>query len=107
MRRPMRAPCAGSDGARERTMTSPTPDKAIRVQSPGCRSEQPVEQPAQAAGFPHRRGLRSALVNAGVLCILLGGLVLAIPGLGAVAQRVAHAHWGWVVAGAALELASC
>jgi uncharacterized membrane protein YbhN (UPF0104 family) len=46
-------------------------------------------------------------VSAGVLCILLGGLVLAIPGLGTVSHRVARAHWEWVVAGAGLELASC
>jgi uncharacterized membrane protein YbhN (UPF0104 family) len=33
--------------------------------------------------------------------------VLATPGLGAVGHRVAHAQWGWVIAGAGLELASC
>jgi uncharacterized membrane protein YbhN (UPF0104 family) len=38
---------------------------------------------------------------------LLGGLVLAIPGLGAVGHRVAHTHWAWVVLAGALELASC
>src|SRR5437588_9000685 len=51
--------------------------------------------------------LRSGLVSAGVLSVLVGGLVLAIPGLGAVGQRVGHAHWAWIVLGGALELASC
>jgi uncharacterized membrane protein YbhN (UPF0104 family) len=66
-----------------------------------------AQQGGLAAGFSQRRRLRSGLVSAGVLCILLGGLVLAIPGLGAVGHRGAHAHWGWVIAGAGLELASC
>jgi uncharacterized membrane protein YbhN (UPF0104 family) len=66
-----------------------------------------AQQPGRAAGFSQRRRLRSGLVSAGVLCVLLGGLVLAIPGLGAVGHRVAHAHWGWVVVGTGLELASC
>ena len=61
----------------------------------------------ELAGFSQRRRLSSGLVSAGVLCILLGGVVLAIPGLGEVGHRVAHAHWGWVVVGAGLELASC
>jgi uncharacterized membrane protein YbhN (UPF0104 family) len=51
--------------------------------------------------------LRSGLVSAAVLCALLGGLLLAVPGLGQVGHRVGHAHWGWVVVGAGLELASC
>ena len=33
--------------------------------------------------------------------------MVTIPGLGAVGHRVAHAHWGWMIAGAGLELASC
>ncbi|HEY3945588.1 MAG TPA: lysylphosphatidylglycerol synthase transmembrane domain-containing protein [Solirubrobacteraceae bacterium] len=46
-------------------------------------------------------------MTAGVLSILLAGLVLAIPGLATVGHRVAHAYWGWIVLGAGLELASC
>jgi uncharacterized membrane protein YbhN (UPF0104 family) len=38
---------------------------------------------------------------------MVGGLVLAIPGLGAVGHRVAHARWAWVVLAGGLELASC
>jgi uncharacterized membrane protein YbhN (UPF0104 family) len=54
-----------------------------------------------------RRQLRSGLLSAAVLSVLAGGVVLAIPGLGAVGHKVGHAHWGWVVLGAGLELASC
>lgn len=59
------------------------------------------------AGSRHRRQLRSGLVTAAVLSILVGGLALAIPGFGAIGHRVAHARWGWIALGAALELASC
>jgi uncharacterized membrane protein YbhN (UPF0104 family) len=58
-------------------------------------------------GSSQRRQLRSGLVTAGVLSILLAGLVLALPGLGAVGHRVAHAQWGWVALGGVLELLSC
>jgi uncharacterized membrane protein YbhN (UPF0104 family) len=55
----------------------------------------------------HRRQLRSGLISAAVLSILVGGLVLAIPGFGSIGHRVAHARWGWIALGGALELASC
>ena len=60
-----------------------------------------------ATASAQRNRLRAGLITAAVLSILLGGLVLAIPGLGAVGHHVAHARWGWVVLGGALELASC
>jgi hypothetical protein len=83
--------------------TSPTAPGAVPSRN-GSAAAQP---PGLAGGVSQRRRLRSGLVSAGVLCILLVGLVLAIPGLGAVGHRVAHAHLGWVIAGAGLELASC
>jgi len=43
---------------------------------------------------------------AGVLSIMLAGLVLAIPGLHAVGRRIAHADKGWLVLAGALEGAS-
>jgi uncharacterized membrane protein YbhN (UPF0104 family) len=58
-------------------------------------------------GSSQRRRLKSGLASAAVLSVLLGGLVLAIPDLGEVGHRVAHAQWGWVVLAGALELASC
>src|ERR1700751_3879823 len=55
----------------------------------------------------HRRQLRSGLVSAAVLSILVGGLVLAVPGLSVAAHRVAQARWEWVLVAGGLELASC
>ncbi|MGI8414077.1 MAG: lysylphosphatidylglycerol synthase domain-containing protein [Solirubrobacteraceae bacterium] len=46
-------------------------------------------------------------MSAGVLSILLAGLVFAIPDLRTVAHRLAHAQWGWVALAAGLELVSC
>lgn len=66
-----------------------------------------AQPPDREIGSSQRRQLRSGLVGAAVLSVLLGGLVLAIPGLGAVGHRVAHARWGWVVLAGALEFASC
>ncbi len=54
-----------------------------------------------------RRRLRTGLVSAGVLSILLAGLVFAIPDLRTVTHLLAHAQWGWVALAAGLELASC
>ena len=66
-----------------------------------------AQQTSRAAGFSQRRQLRSGLASAGALSTLLGGLLLAVPGLGAIGHRVTHAHWGWLMLGAGLELASC
>ena len=63
--------------------------------------------PSREIALSQRRQLRFGLVSAAVLSVLLGGLVLAIPGLGAAGQRVAHARWAWVVLAGGLELASC
>jgi uncharacterized membrane protein YbhN (UPF0104 family) len=66
-----------------------------------------ARSPSREIGSSQRRQLRSGLVSAAVLSVLLGGLVLAIPGLGTVGHRVAHVRWGWVVLAGGLELASC
>ncbi len=65
------------------------------------------QSPSPEIGPSQRRRLRSGLVSAAVLSLMVGGLVVAIPGLGAVGHRVAHARWGWVVLAGGLELASC
>ncbi|MDX6548888.1 MAG: hypothetical protein QOG33_2438 [Gaiellales bacterium] len=44
---------------------------------------------------------------AAVLSVLMGALILAVPGLQTVAHRVAHASPGWIALAIALELASC
>jgi uncharacterized membrane protein YbhN (UPF0104 family) len=68
---------------------------------------QPPRSARSGGGSAQRRQLRSGLVSAAVLSLLVGGLVLAIPGLGAVGHRVGHARWGWIALGGVLELASC
>jgi hypothetical protein len=65
------------------------------------------QSPKHEIGPSQRRRLRSGLVSAAALSLMVGGLVLAIPGLGAVGHRVAHARWAWVVLAGGLELASC
>ena len=42
-----------------------------------------------------------------LLSVAIGSLILALPPLRGVARQIAHMHLGWVVAAAALELASC
>jgi uncharacterized membrane protein YbhN (UPF0104 family) len=66
-----------------------------------------TQQPLNPNDSGHRRQLRSGLLSAAVLSILVGGLVLAVPGLDAVGQRVGRAQWGWVLLAGGLELASC
>lgn len=79
-----------------------------RPSNVGDRNVTAISHPStRGAGARQRRQLRSGLVTAAVLSVLLGGLILALPGLGAVGHRLVHAHWGWLVLGGALELASC
>ena len=61
-----------------------------------------------SARSPAQEGrLRSGLLTAALLSILLGCLVLAVPGLGAVSHSIRHARPGWVALAVGLELASC
>lgn len=74
----------------------------------GDRSMTVIAHPSNGVLGARQRGqLRSGLITAGVLSVLVGGLVLAVPGLGTVGHRVIRAHWGWLLLGGGLELASC
>jgi fermentation-respiration switch protein FrsA (DUF1100 family) len=66
-----------------------------------------VDKSWSSGGPRQRQRLRAGLISAGVLSSLLAGLVLAIPDLHTVANRVAGVHWEWVTLAAGLELASC
>jgi uncharacterized membrane protein YbhN (UPF0104 family) len=90
-------------------MTPPTAEMIHdRPSDVGDRSMTVIAHPSsRALGARQRRQLRSGLVTAAVLSVLLGGLIVAVPGLGAVGHRVGHAHWGWLILGGVLELASC
>jgi uncharacterized membrane protein YbhN (UPF0104 family) len=67
------------------------------------------ERPRPAAGgrSKHPRRLRNGIVFAGVLSTLVGALILAVPDLRTVADRVGHASPVWTGLAIALELASC
>ena len=52
------------------------------------------------------RGLRRSFVTLAVLVVLVIALLLAVPGLEGVAEEVAHAQLGWVIAAVALEFLS-
>src|SRR5215468_4720113 len=54
---------------------------------------------------PARIGRRLAVAL--LLSLAVGSLLLAVPPLQGVARQIEHMHLGWVVAAAALELASC
>jgi uncharacterized membrane protein YbhN (UPF0104 family) len=90
-------------------MTAPTAEMIHDGRSDvGDRNMTVIAHPSSAAlGLQQRHRLRSGLVTAAVLSVLVGGLILTVPGLGAVGHRVLHARWGWLVLGGALELASC
>jgi uncharacterized membrane protein YbhN (UPF0104 family) len=53
------------------------------------------------------RRLRNGLVGLLVFCILIGALLVAVPGLRSTARRIEHADPAWIAAGVALELLSC
>jgi uncharacterized membrane protein YbhN (UPF0104 family) len=53
------------------------------------------------------RRLRRGILTGVLLSILLGGLVLAVPGLSAVSDSIRHARPGWLVLASVLEVASC
>jgi MFS family permease len=63
--------------------------------------------PAPPGRSAHQRRLRNGTAFAAVLSVLMGALILAVPGLRTVTHRVAHANPGWIALAVALELASC
>ncbi len=53
------------------------------------------------------RTLRNSLISLAIFFVLLVALLLAVPGLRKAADRIPHAHAGWVALGICLELLSC
>jgi uncharacterized membrane protein YbhN (UPF0104 family) len=53
------------------------------------------------------RTLRNSIISLAVFCVLVVGLLLAVPGLQAAADRLTDANPRWVLAGVLLELLSC
>ena len=55
----------------------------------------------------HSRKLRNSLISLAVFFGIVVGLLLAVPGLKAAAERLTDANPGWVAIGIAFELLSC
>lgn len=53
------------------------------------------------------RTLRNSIVSLAVFFALVAGLLLAVPGLRSVADRIGDANFAWVLAGIGFELLSC
>ncbi len=62
---------------------------------------------ARGAARAQERRLRTGILTGALLSVLLGGLMLAIPGLRAVSHSIRHARPGWIALAAGLEVASC
>lgn len=67
---------------------------------------EPVEAEPLPDEFSPSRLRRSVLVLAGIVLVVVAGLVL-VPGLGSLREKLAGAQPGWLVLAAALELGSC
>jgi len=90
----------------------PVGDPSAAGPSPEDRSaEDPplVDRSADAAAVmaQQSRTLRNSIVVLGVFFALVAGLLLAVPGLRAAADRIGHAELGWVGVGVGLEIMSC
>jgi uncharacterized membrane protein YbhN (UPF0104 family) len=85
-----------------RSSTRPAGARKDRVAA--APKQPPPDPPGRSA---HQRRLRNGIAFAAVLSVLMGALILAVPGLRTVAHRLAHASPGWIALGVALELASC
>jgi uncharacterized membrane protein YbhN (UPF0104 family) len=55
----------------------------------------------------HSRTLRNSVISLAVFFGLVVGLLLAVPGLHSVAERISHANSWWIAAGIGLEALSC
>jgi uncharacterized membrane protein YbhN (UPF0104 family) len=101
----MRLPSLHSHpGRRAWHRSSTTPATAHKDGVAPAPKQPPPDPPGRSA---HQRRLRNGIAFAAVLSVLMGALILAVPGLRTVAHRVAHASPGWIALAVALELASC
>lgn len=82
----------------------------------GVSTDAPTTDPTQDAAFAARRAdaeagegrrLRNGIVSLVVLVILVGALLLAVPGLSEVEERLRDVAPGWIALAIGLELASC
>jgi uncharacterized membrane protein YbhN (UPF0104 family) len=84
----------------------PAPRSASAPRSAPAPGSAPAPQgPSAPRSASARIGRRLAVAL--LLSVAIGSLLLAVPPLQGVARQIEHMHLGWVVAAAALELASC
>ncbi|HLM84657.1 MAG TPA: flippase-like domain-containing protein, partial [Solirubrobacteraceae bacterium] len=62
---------------------------------------------SRAALAAQSRTLRNSLISLAIFFALVVALLLAVPGLDAAADRIAHASIPWMLAGVGLEMLSC
>jgi uncharacterized membrane protein YbhN (UPF0104 family) len=78
---------------------------------PHTAGESPIEEEAStdaaAAMAQQSRTLRNSIIGLAIFFALVAGLLLAVPGLRAAADRIGHAELGWVGVGVGLEILSC
>jgi uncharacterized membrane protein YbhN (UPF0104 family) len=70
-------------------------------------AEPAPHDPAELDSDTARRRLRNGLISLVLLVAVVGGLLLAVPGLHGVAHTVTHMRTGWVLAAVGLEILSC
>lgn len=100
----MRLPNLHSHPGRRAWHRSSTTPAGAQKDGVASAPKQPPPDPSGRSG--HQRRLRG-IAFAAVLSVLMGALILAVPGLRTVAHRLAHASPGWIVLAVAVELASC
>lgn len=69
--------------------------------------ESAPRDPAELDSDTARRRLRNGLISLVLLLAVVGGLLLAVPGLHGVAHTVTHMRTGWVLAAVGFEILSC
>jgi uncharacterized membrane protein YbhN (UPF0104 family) len=67
---------------------------------------EPIDAEAMPAEFSGSRVVRSLLVVAGLVAVVVA-IIALVPGLGAVRERLAGAQPGWLALAAVLEVGSC
>jgi len=86
----------------------PGADAVSEGAGPGrARAAHAIDRSHARGDTHHSRRLRNAIIFAVVLSVLAGTIVLAVPGLGTVADRLEHVDAWWAALAVMLELASC
>ncbi len=65
------------------------------------------EESEQREIAAHTRSLRNSLITLVVFCALVAGLLLGVPSLRSVADRIGDASAGWIAVGIGFEVLSC